>query len=87
MGRRRTGRVKVPLYNEAMWGLLALGVLASLGGADLDKLVASVLPTAVEDRWLEIPWRTELMSARVEARKAGKPLFVWAINGHPLGTT
>lgn len=70
-----------------MWGLVAIGLLAGWGGADLDAKVASVLPTVQEDRWLEIPWRTELMSARVEARDQGKPLFVWTMNGHPLGTT
>ena len=81
------GARPIPLYNEPMWGLVVIGLLAGWGGADLDAKVASVLPTAQEDRWLEIPWRTELMSARVEAREQGKPLFVWTMNGHPLGTT
>lgn len=54
---------------------------------DVDSLVASVLPTAIEEKWLSIPWRTNLMVARKEASREGKPLFIWMMNGHPLGCT
>jgi hypothetical protein len=55
--------------------------------ATLDGKVASVLPTASEERWLQIPWRTDVMQARVDARREGKPLFFWVMDGHPLGCT
>jgi hypothetical protein len=62
--------------------LLAIGALV-LG--DLDDKIASVIPTAAEDRYLSIPWRQNLMQARDEAQRIGKPLFLWIMNGHPLG--
>jgi hypothetical protein len=47
--------------------------------------IASVLPTPEETRWLEVPWRTDLTQARAEAQRSGKPLFLWIMEGHPLG--
>lgn len=55
--------------------------------ADLDAKIASVRPTGAEEKWLSVPWRTNLMHARQEAQEAGKPLFLWVMNGHPLGCT
>lgn len=56
-------------------------------GADLDAKIASVRPTGAEEKWLTIAWRTNLMHARKEAQDRGKPLFLWVMNGHPLGCT
>lgn len=62
-----------------LWALLA--------DADLEKRVAEVLPSAAENRYLQIPWRLDLMAARAEAAREKKPIFVWMMNGHPLGCT
>ncbi len=35
--------------------------------------------------WERIPWRVDLLAAREEARREKMPLFLWALNGHPLG--
>lgn len=67
-----------------------LAALLLLGGVPdkvLDAKVATILPTAQEDRWLQIPWRSSIMRAREEAQSANKPLFFWIMNGHPLGST
>lgn len=40
-----------------------------------------------EATWRSIPWRIELLAAQAEAAAARKPLFVWAMDGHPLGCT
>lgn len=53
----------------------------------LDDRIKSVLPKPEEERWLQIPWRTSIMAARVESQKLGKPMFLWIMNGHPLGCT
>ena len=53
----------------------------------LDRKVASVLPAPSEERWLQIPWRTDVLQARLEAEREGKPLFFWVMDGHPLGCT
>jgi len=35
--------------------------------------------------WESIPWRVDLLTARDQAAREKKPLFIWAMNGHPLG--
>ena len=44
-----------------------------------------ILPRAEELRWQQIPWRPTWAEAVAAARKANKPIYVWAMNGHPLG--
>lgn len=53
--------------------------------SDVDRKLAQLLPTAAEDRWLQIPWRDNVMAARKEAQQQGKPLFLWVMDGNPLG--
>ena len=62
-------------------------ILLALSGSSLDSKIASVVPRADEDRWLSVDWRTNLMAARREAQEKGKPLFLWIMNGSPLGCT
>ena len=45
----------------------------------------ALLPAPEEDRWLTIPWRTNLVAALGEAGRAGKPVMAWVMNGNPLG--
>jgi hypothetical protein len=46
---------------------------------------ALVRPAPEELRWTEIPWRTDLWAGCREAAAAGRPVFLWAMNGNPLG--
>lgn len=62
-------------------------VATLLVAGSLDSKIASILPTKEEDKWLSIPWRTNLMRARQESQESGKPMFWWIMNGHPLGCT
>jgi hypothetical protein len=39
------------------------------------------------DPWRSIPWRIDLLAAQREAAQQHKPLFLWAMDGHPLGCT
>lgn len=66
--------------------VLAITLAASDLG-ELDREVARILPTRDEDRWLEIPWHTDLLAARREAGQTGRPLFMWLMDGDPLGCT
>ena len=52
---------------------------------ELAAKIATVLPTPEEERWLQVPWRLDLVQARAEAQRSGKPLFLWISEGHPLG--
>ena len=46
-----------------------------------------LLPRPEELRWQEIPWRLSLREAMTEAGKTGKPILLWAMNGHPFACT
>jgi hypothetical protein len=64
---------------------IALLVGNALSNPSLEQKIASVLPKPEEERWLQIPWRTDVAQARREAQRTGKPLFFWVMQGHPLG--
>lgn len=51
----------------------------------LDRKIAAILPSAEEERWLRIPWHTNIAEARAEAQRLNKPLLLWVMNGNPLG--
>lgn len=40
---------------------------------------------AGKEKWRKIQWRYDLVAARAESAKLGKPIFIWAMNGDPLG--
>ncbi len=40
-----------------------------------------------QERWTDIPWIGGLWEGRQKAAREEKPLFIWAMNGHPLGCT
>ena len=42
-------------------------------------------PKSAGERWTQIPWIGELWNGRKRAAEDSKPLFIWAMNGHPLG--
>ncbi len=71
----------------ALIHFLALSGIFGHNSSDIDSKIAAVLPTAEENRWLEIPWRLDLGVARKEAAESKKPLFIWMMNGHPMGCT
>ncbi|PCJ53136.1 MAG: hypothetical protein COA73_15555 [Candidatus Hydrogenedentota bacterium] len=73
-----------------VWSLLS-GLLLTTGAVfaqgSLQDRVNNILPSAEEDRFLEIDWRMDLLEARAEANADGKPMFMWMMNGHPFGAT
>ncbi len=78
------------MTNAKVWVLfsgLALAAGAVSAQGTLMERVARLLPSAEEDRFLEIAWRTDLLKARAEANEVGKPMFMWMMNGNPLGAT
>lgn len=66
---------------------LGLFLAATLAAETLDERIASVLPSQDEDRWLEVPWRRNVMLARAEAQASGRPIVVWIMDGNVLGCT
>jgi hypothetical protein len=55
--------------------------------AALRAKVDSVLPAEAEERWLRIPWRTNLMQARLDSQQQAKPMLIWIMDGNVLGCT
>ena len=53
----------------------------------LEELEALIRPQPKEQRWLEVPWTTDLWDARRRAAEQGRPIFLWEMDGHPLGCT
>ena len=45
------------------------------------------LQPAADELWRTIPWRTSLLDAQRRAITEKKPIFIWAMDGHPLGCT
>jgi hypothetical protein len=45
----------------------------------------AIVPKGEELSWHAVPWRPELRTALAEADREGKPVLLWAMNGHPLG--
>ena len=79
--------------------LVLLSILATLFGLEIpqgraeneltpeqfDKLRALIKPHPGEDKWAEIPWRSQLWEARSQAAAQGKPILLWEMDGNPLG--
>ncbi len=49
------------------------------------QTMAAVQPRPEDMQWATIPWQTDLWEARRLAAEQGKPIFLWAMNGNPLG--
>ena len=63
---------------------ILLGALQGLSDADCGKLHDSLKPPTAE-LWRDIPWKVSLLEAQNLAAKEKKPLFIWSMDGNPLG--
>ena len=66
--------------------LIAPVASAELTDEEFEKLHREVQPSD-DAAWRTIPWRTSLLEAQNIAAEQRKPLFIWAMDGHPLGCT
>jgi hypothetical protein len=41
-------------------------------------------PRPEEEKWLQIPWMTDLWEARKKAAAEGKPILLWEMDGSPM---
>lgn len=46
-----------------------------------------IQPSGPELAWQRVRWHRELEFAAEEARELGRPILLWAMNGHPAGET
>ena len=73
----------------ALVASLATAAVARAGElteAEFLKLHAELQPdnTAL---WRTVPWKNSVLSAQQSAAEQKKPIFIWAMDGHPLGCT
>jgi hypothetical protein len=55
---------------------------------NFEQVAKLVKATKEETIWKsEIDWQTDLWKARQMAAKQGKPIFIWEMDGHPMGCT
>ena len=57
-----------------------------LTDATFRELLTQLQP-AIDEPWRTIPWKIALLDAQRNAAKENKPIFIWAMDGHPLGCT
>jgi hypothetical protein len=63
------------------------GLLAGeLTEAKFRELHAELRPSP-DEPWRTIPWKIDLLEAQRAAAEQHKPIFIWAMDGHPLGCT
>ncbi|MFT5734951.1 MAG: hypothetical protein ACJA2W_001967 [Planctomycetota bacterium] len=55
--------------------------------ANLASIVQAVVPGEDELKWRSIPWRPTLLDGLRDGAEERRPVLLWAMNGHPLGTT
>ena len=39
------------------------------------------------EKWKSVPWKLSIVEAQQQAARERKLLFIWAMDGHPLGCT
>ena len=83
---------------RAWFGLIAVVglVVAAASGSPVSaeelteardqELLADIQPAA-DEPWRTIPWKTDLLDAQRMAAASNRPIFIWAMDGHPLGCT
>lgn len=67
-------------------GVQASKATDELNEAKFQELHQS-LQTSADEPWRQIPWKVSLLDAQHIAAKSEKPIFIWAMDGHPLGCT
>lgn len=51
------------------------------------RLLHKQLQASNKEPWRTVPWITGLLDAQNQAAESKKPMFIWAMDGHPLGCT
>lgn len=69
--------------------LVTAMIAAVLGGDGLPeerfRTLHEQLRPPAQEVWRSIPWKVSLVEAQNEAARAKKPLFIWSMDGNPLG--
>ncbi len=77
---------KLFLILSGLFLLAPDGAAAELSDTEFRKLHAELQPDS-KALWRSIPWKISVLGAQQSAAEEKKPLFIWAMDGHPLGCT
>ena len=67
--------------------LLLAQVPERLDATNFERWLKFIQPDAKEQAYKEIDWRNSFWPAVQEAKRLGRPILLWTMNGHPLGCT
>lgn len=74
--------------------LIPFALMVSIGAVSATELTKEKaaelhrqLKPSDDELWRTIPWKIRLLDAQQQAAKERKPIFIWAMDGHPLGCT
>jgi hypothetical protein len=71
------------------FALLAFMLFTPNAGLTVDEFrtLHAQLRPARSEAWRTIPWKVSLLEAQALAARTKRPLFIWAMDGNPLGCT
>ena len=80
--------MKIRFFTAAIACLLLISsaVFGQLTEQEFRTLHEQLTPAA-DEPWRTIPWKISLLDAQRIAAEQKKPIFIWAMDGHPLGCT
>jgi len=67
--------------------LLPVPGVADISTSNFNQLTELCTPEKESSGWLDLNWEIDLWKARQHAAREGKPIFLWEMDGHPLGCT
>ena len=67
-----------------MLAVITALLLQGIGDAEFRDLHDKLKPPTGE-AWRKIPWTTSLVEAQNQAAREKKPIFIWSMDGNPLG--
>ena len=85
------------MFHNRRWNLLGIfAVFLDVGAGRVDAQTGPI--TAIHSKcdelcevsdkpWRSIPWELDLLAAQKLSVEQSKPIFIWAMDGHPLGCT
>jgi len=66
-----------------LFTILIIPISAEITLKQFKNLHQNIQPA--KEAWTTIPWQSSLIPAQHLALKENKPLFIWAMDGHPMG--
>ncbi|MCM8540716.1 MAG: hypothetical protein NE328_10610 [Lentisphaeraceae bacterium] len=73
--------LKLSLFFLLLFTFFSYG--AELTGKEFTKIKKELTPDSTEP-WKTIPWKLSVLEAQKVASESKKPIFIWAMDGHPL---